>query len=190
MSTDWNSQRTSPPFSSEAVVILKLLNKLKYRQVVVITVFGDVNGLEFTTVFEENRIDHDVHVQKYIELHLNGSLSAVIAKEFEEVTSNSIILCAKRENAENIFEAAKIFTGTGKMWIVNQASAQAKNFPNGFLTVKVKQNVLSALTDALIVIKNGVKFLEDQERAFLPPEQCSSTSVSNAWTNEVGFKFY
>lgn len=62
---------------------------------VVITVEGDVNGQEFTAVFEDHRIDHDVHVQKYIELSIHSSLSESITKEFEDVTSNSIILCAK-----------------------------------------------------------------------------------------------
>ena len=60
-----------------------------------ITVEGDVNGQEFTAVFEDHRIDHDVHVQKYIELNTNLLSPETITKEFEDVTSNSIILCAK-----------------------------------------------------------------------------------------------
>ena len=97
--------------------MLKLLNKLKYRQVVVLTVEGDVNGQEFTTAFEEYRIEYEIHasfilsiqqkririsqicfnfqVQKYIELFVNDSLAETLAKEFEEVTSNTVILCAK-----------------------------------------------------------------------------------------------
>uniref|UniRef100_A0AC35EYI9 Receptor ligand binding region domain-containing protein n=1 Tax=Panagrolaimus sp. PS1159 TaxID=55785 RepID=A0AC35EYI9_9BILA len=65
--------RTSPPFSNEAVIMLKLLNKLKYRQVVVLTVEGDVNGQEFTTAFEDYRIDYEIHVSLFgcfVKIHI------------------------------------------------------------------------------------------------------------------------
>ena len=73
---------------------------------------------------------------------------------------------------------------------MNQGASQAENLPSGFLTVKLKQDALSALRDALIVIKNGVRVLEKFKGKILPPEECSSTSVSNEWTNEVGTMFY
>uniref|UniRef100_A0A7E4ZUX8 LITAF domain-containing protein n=1 Tax=Panagrellus redivivus TaxID=6233 RepID=A0A7E4ZUX8_PANRE len=182
--------RTSPPFSNEAPIMLKLLKKLSYRQVVVVTVEGDVNGNEFTTAFEEHRIAHDVHVQKYVELYINESLPTMLVQQFEEVTSNAVILCAKKTDAEAIFNAAKNYTGSGKVWIVNQGASDATNLPTGFLSIRLKQSAISALRDALTVIKRGVSVLEEYHGKVLPPSQCANIGHSNEWTNAVGTKFY
>uniref|UniRef100_A0AC35FNM1 LITAF domain-containing protein n=1 Tax=Panagrolaimus sp. PS1159 TaxID=55785 RepID=A0AC35FNM1_9BILA len=99
-------------------------------------------------------------------------------------------MCAKKVNAETIFSKAQNLTGFGKMWIVNEAASQASNLPKGFLSVHLKQNAVSALRDALIVLKNGVKILEKFNGTILPPAQCSNTSISNEWTNTVGTMFY
>uniref|UniRef100_A0A915E3C5 BPTI/Kunitz inhibitor domain-containing protein n=1 Tax=Ditylenchus dipsaci TaxID=166011 RepID=A0A915E3C5_9BILA len=187
---------TSPPFSNEAEVIIKLLAKLQYRQVIVMIVQADLNGQEFVTVFEELRIANKIHVQAYVELVINESLPSQIAKEFSETTSNTVILCAKRPNAEKIFSAAAGFTSTGRMWIVNEASASAKNIPTGFLSIRLRQSMSSALRDALVVARDGMQFFATEQQgsnnksAPLPPSQCSGTSITDEWTNRIGKQFY
>ncbi|TMS35599.1 hypothetical protein L596_002967 [Steinernema carpocapsae] len=184
--------RTSPPFSNEANVITKLLNSLAYRQVIVIHINGDVNGLEFVTVFEAKRAKFKIHVQKYIELDLtNRNLSESIERHFEELTSNIIVLYAESAPAEQILEAVEKFTGPGKLWIVTESASKATNLPDGILSVKLRQNSLSAFRDALIVIKNGIKFLSEKGTSVQPPEQCSnSTIIDDEWTTEIGMQFY
>ncbi|KAK0396169.1 hypothetical protein QR680_001603 [Steinernema hermaphroditum] len=184
--------RTSPPFSYEANVITKLLNSLAYRQVIVIHINGDVNGLEFVTVFEAKRLKFKIHVQKYIELDLTSkNLSESIERHFEELTSNVVVLYAEREATERILEAAEKFVGIGKLWIVTEGASKARNLPEGILSVKLRQNSLSAFRDALIVIRNGIKFLSEKGTTVYPPEQCSnSTIIEDEWTREVGMHFY
>jgi hypothetical protein len=141
-----------------------------------------------------------------------------MAKEFSETTANTVVLCAKlvhklsilffiqlcnwswfrRANAEKIFSAAAGFTGTGRMWIVNEASSTAKNIPTGFLSIRLRQSLSSALRDALVVARDGMEYLANvQKRAELenrtvpmPPSQCAGTSITDEWTNKVGNRFY
>lgn len=76
------------------------------------------------------------------------------------------------------------------MWIVNEAASEARNLPKGFLSLRLKQNAISALRDALMVLKKGVQVLEKFNGTVLPPAQCTNTSLSNEWTSSVGTLFY
>ncbi|KAI1696147.1 ligand-gated ion channel domain-containing protein [Ditylenchus destructor] len=179
---------TSPPFSHEALVVIKLLTKLHYRQVIVLVVEGDLNGQEFMTHFEELRIANKIHVQAYVELIMNDSLPSQIAKEFAETTANTVVLCAKRANSEKIFTAAAGFTGSGRLWIVNEASGSAKNIPNGFLSVRLRQSANSALRDALMVARDGTNYLSGVTAQ--PPSGCTKIGISDPWTSKIGDEFY
>lgn len=79
------------------------------------------------------------------------------------------------------------------MWIVNEASSNAKNLPQGFLTVRLRQSLSSSLRDALIVASDGIEFLRKTNQWTnipKPPSNCSSTSILDEWTSKVGTKFY
>jgi hypothetical protein len=56
--------RTSPPFSLEFEVFLALLNSLSYGQAAIVHVRGDTNGVEFVSMFEENRARFKIHVSR------------------------------------------------------------------------------------------------------------------------------
>lgn len=44
---------------------------------------------------------------------------------------------------------------------MNEAAANARNLPTGFLSVRKRQTVESALQDALFVVHKGINFLEN-----------------------------
>lgn len=50
----------SPSFKDEVVVFVKLLDKLKYKQVILITVVNDVDGQEFVPLFKQ--LAKNIHV--------------------------------------------------------------------------------------------------------------------------------
>uniref|UniRef100_A0A914R8W5 Uncharacterized protein n=1 Tax=Parascaris equorum TaxID=6256 RepID=A0A914R8W5_PAREQ len=58
----------------------------------------------------------------------------------------------------------------------------------GCLSVRPRQNPLSALRDAMMVMRNGVEFLADYEVD--PPQQCANNALNSDWTNAVGNAFY
>lgn len=58
----------------------------------------------------------------------------------------------------------------------------------GCLSVRPRQNALSALRDAMVVMRHGVEFLADYEVD--PPQQCANNALNTDWTNTVGNAFY
>lgn len=54
--------RTSPPYSDDAVAMVLVLARLKYRQFVLITMDGDQNGAEFIAAVEALRGQHKINV--------------------------------------------------------------------------------------------------------------------------------
>uniref|UniRef100_A0A915ABN9 Ionotropic glutamate receptor C-terminal domain-containing protein n=1 Tax=Parascaris univalens TaxID=6257 RepID=A0A915ABN9_PARUN len=180
--------RTSPPYSNEARVFLHLLHELQYREVVVVHVKADVNALQFVAVFEKDRSDFKIHVQKYIELDITSSLNTSVEEYFEDVTSNIIILFAKTEDAEVIIDSAPVLSTPGKVCMLSEQASNARRLPTGCLSVRPRQNPLSALRDAMMVMRNGVEFLADYEVD--PPQQCANNALNSDWTNAVGNAFY
>ncbi|KAK6018828.1 hypothetical protein OSTOST_15557, partial [Ostertagia ostertagi] len=53
--------RPTPAYADESYVFLKLLQRLDYRQVVVVSVKGDRNGEQFVELFEKKRKKYKVH---------------------------------------------------------------------------------------------------------------------------------
>lgn len=58
----------------------------------------------------------------------------------------------------------------------------------GYLSVKLRQNTLSALRDALAVIHHGIEFLVNYDVE--PPQQCETTVINNLWIAKIGDEFY
>ncbi|CEF60365.1 Ionotropic glutamate receptor domain and Extracellular solute-binding protein, family 3 domain and Extracellular ligand-binding receptor domain and LPS-induced tumor necrosis factor alpha factor domain and Periplasmic binding protein-like I domain-containing protein [Strongyloides ratti] len=182
--------RTSPPYSHEAYVVIKLLKELDYRQVILTTVFGDVNGDEFKTVFEENSKKNKIHVQKYISLHVNESLENNMASHFEETTSNIIILYAKPSKAELIIQAGMKIFGKNKVWIINEKASYISSIPNGFLSIRLREDPKSAFKDALLVIRNAGEYLLTLNATDIPTNDCNSIKENTKWIESVGYNFY
>ncbi|VDN03103.1 unnamed protein product [Thelazia callipaeda] len=182
--------RTSPSHSNEAHVILRLLAKLAYRQTVIVYVKGDVDALDFVNVFEENRQQFEIHVQKYIELELNSLINdTTIDEYFEGITSNVIILFAKKNAAQKIFETIRILSAPGKVCIVNQLATDISNLPSvGCLSTRLRQTSLSALREALLVVRHSFAFLSDRE--VQPPQLCENIVANSKWINGFGIRFY
>ncbi|CAD5212359.1 unnamed protein product [Bursaphelenchus okinawaensis] len=177
--------RTSPPFSNEAFVFVHLLNALKYRQVVLITIAGDVNGQEFLQVFDDLTFPNKIQVQKHIELDINDFN---VTESLKGTTSNTIILYAKTSKAYRIFERASELFVRGRVWFVNEAGFKAYNVPVGVLSVRLRQTTLSSLRDALAVLKEGLTVFDGVEDV-QPPPQCQIRK-NNDWINFMGQQFY
>uniref|UniRef100_A0A0N4UYB3 LITAF domain-containing protein n=1 Tax=Enterobius vermicularis TaxID=51028 RepID=A0A0N4UYB3_ENTVE len=125
--------RTSPPYSYEALVVLHTLEVLNFREAVVVFVKDDIDALDFVITLQKNVAQFKIHVQKYIEIDMHSELNTTVEEDFEEVTSNIIVLFAKKDDAEIIFDRISVFSTLGKMCIVNELASQAKNVPNGRL---------------------------------------------------------
>ncbi|MFH4983387.1 hypothetical protein AB6A40_010096 [Gnathostoma spinigerum] len=174
--------------SNEARVFLAILSKLSYREVVVVFVKTDPNALEFVSVFEENRSSFKIHVQKYIELDMANDFNVTFEENFEEVTSNILILYANVDDIERILQEIPVFSMTGKVFIVNEKGSYTSSLPTGYLSVRLRQSPLTALRDALNVLRCAVNFLDEFQVD--APTQCSSKLMPDGWTNNIGHKFY
>uniref|UniRef100_A0A0N4ZBS6 LITAF domain-containing protein n=1 Tax=Parastrongyloides trichosuri TaxID=131310 RepID=A0A0N4ZBS6_PARTI len=182
--------RTSPPYSHEAHIVIKLLKELNYRQVILTTVFGDVNGEEFKTVFEENSKKNKIHVQRYISLHVNEFLEQNMEAIFEETTSNIIILYAKPSKAEKIIKAGMKVLGKNKVWIINEKASYIQAIPNGFLSIRLREDPKSAFKDALLVIRSAGEYLLTLNVSDIPTNDCSTIKENTRWIESVGSDFY
>ncbi|VDK19419.1 unnamed protein product, partial [Anisakis simplex] len=127
-------------------------------------------------------------VQRYIELDLTAQLNESVEENFEEVTSNIIILFADTDHAEMIIQNVPIFSMSGKVCILSEQASLASHLPTGCLSVRLRQNALSALRDAMMIIRNGIGMLTDYD--IDPPKQCSGNMVNSEWTNTLGNKLY
>ncbi|KAI6242731.1 hypothetical protein M3Y99_00179400 [Aphelenchoides fujianensis] len=159
--------RTSPPFSREAAVFIRVLDQLNYREVVTMTVEDDEKTAR--TWRRRSR------------------------KKLQDSISNVVVLYARRVHAEKIFAAASSFVGEGRVWLVNEAAGRASNLPEGFLSVRLKQTVQSALKDALIVLREASKVLLTFNETATPPAHCEKTSLQQRekeWINVAGKQFY
>jgi hypothetical protein len=118
------------------------LDKLNYRQVVVLSVEEDVNGQEFAARFEQLRLSKKIHVQKFVELSMDDEqrLGETISEKLKPTTANTILLFARRMHAEKIFAYSNQFTKAGRVWLINEAASHATNLPAGFLSIKMRQN--------------------------------------------------
>uniref|UniRef100_A0A0K0FWP4 PBPe domain-containing protein n=1 Tax=Strongyloides venezuelensis TaxID=75913 RepID=A0A0K0FWP4_STRVS len=182
--------RTSPPYSHEAYIVIKLLKELDYRQVTLTTVFGDVNGEEFKTVFEENSKKNKIHVQKYVSLNVNEYLEQTMTSVFEETTSNIIILYAKPSKAEMIIKIGMKIFGKNKVWIINEKASHIPTIPNGFLSIRLREEPKSAFKDALMVIRNSGEYLQTLNSSDIPTNDCNSIKENTKWIESVGSDFY
>ncbi|VDO63249.1 unnamed protein product [Haemonchus placei] len=83
--------RPSPAYADESYVFLNLLQRLDYRQVVVVSVKGDRNGEQFVELFEKKRKKYKVHVS-YIQ-NLPRSLNHLFmtSPESENTLKNSLL---------------------------------------------------------------------------------------------------
>uniref|UniRef100_A0AC35U771 PBPe domain-containing protein n=1 Tax=Rhabditophanes sp. KR3021 TaxID=114890 RepID=A0AC35U771_9BILA len=181
--------RTSPPYSHEANIVVKLIKELEYSQVIVATVFGDVNGEEFKTVFEEESKSNKITVQKYVSIYINDSLGNNIAEAFEETTSNIIILYAKPSKASKIIQIGLEVLGKDKVWIINEKASFA-TVPNGFLSVRLRKDPKAAFNDALLVIRSSGEYLLKLNQTSWPPENCHSIRENSEWIQHAGIGFY
>ncbi|KAI6196952.1 hypothetical protein M3Y94_01168200 [Aphelenchoides besseyi] len=181
----------SPPYSREAMVFVQILDKLNYRQVVVMTVENEVNGREFEVLFGQLRLAKKIHVQKHISVVLNENLQSKIEDELQDATANTVVLYARRAHAERIFNATFAFNGEGRVWIVNELASRSSNLPVGSLSVRLKQTVQNALRDSLRILREGANILATFNQSVEPPIQCDSTGITmNEWVNTAGMKFY
>jgi len=48
--------RTSPPYSDDAIAMVRVLSHLEYRQIVLITIEADQNGAEFAAALAAHKI--------------------------------------------------------------------------------------------------------------------------------------
>ncbi|CAJ0577940.1 unnamed protein product, partial [Mesorhabditis spiculigera] len=164
--------RPTPSFSDEAHVFLFLLEKLNYRQVSLIHVKGDRNGAAFKLAFRQKRKIFKIHVQSYVEVELNEELNNTIAEKFEEITSNIIVLFAKKNAAETIFAACPQLTSGGKLWLMNEEAMKAANSPIGLIGSRLTQTPSEALRDSFSIIKSGLEAVGDGVAGLQPPTTC------------------
>ncbi|CAO4365876.1 unnamed protein product [Caenorhabditis nigoni] len=176
--------RPTAPLSDEAFVFLHILLRLQYRQVVVVIVKRDINADQFVAEFERRRVEFKIIVQRYIEVELNENLNDTLAESFEEVTSNIILLFAKKDDAVRIFANAGDLTGKGKVWIVSESAGEAHNVPNGSLGCRLGQTALSVLRDSFSILKSAMEtvFRESNIDIF-PPVECDRDSVDAEWNS-------
>ncbi|KAF1766074.1 hypothetical protein GCK72_006030 [Caenorhabditis remanei] len=176
--------RPTAPLSDEAFVFLHMLLRLQYRQVVVVIVKRDINADQFVAEFEKRRVEFKIIVQQYIEVELNENLNDTLAESFEEVTSNIILLFAKKDDAVRIFANAGDLTGKGKVWIVSESAGEAHNVPNGSLGCRLGQTALSVLRDSFSILKSAMEtvFRESKIDIF-PPVECDRDSVDAEWNS-------
>ncbi|CAI2346769.1 unnamed protein product [Caenorhabditis sp. 36 PRJEB53466] len=174
--------RPTAPLSDEAYVFLHMLLRLQYRQVVVLSVKRDTNADQFVAEFEQRRVEFKIIVQRYIEVELNENLNDTLAESFEEVTSNIIVLFAKKEDAVRIFDNAGDLTGKGKVWIVSESAGEAHNVPNGSLGCRLGQTPFSVLRDSLLILKSAMETVfRESQMDILPPVECDRDSVDAEW---------
>uniref|UniRef100_A0A915LUN3 Ionotropic glutamate receptor C-terminal domain-containing protein n=1 Tax=Meloidogyne javanica TaxID=6303 RepID=A0A915LUN3_MELJA len=181
--------RTSPPYSDDAIAMVRVLSNLEYRQIVLITIEADQNGAEFAAALAA----HKIHIQAHITLNLGSKsleeLKNNLLEELTEYTANTVLLCAKQSDSEIIFNASTKFTGAGRVWLLSEAASNAKNIPKGALSIRLKQSMISSLRDGLAVAKAGIKsFKQNNSLKFNPPKGCQH-SVSE-WTNFAEEKLF
>ncbi|CAI5440787.1 unnamed protein product [Caenorhabditis angaria] len=177
-----NFIRTTASLSDEAYVFLHLLLRLQYRQVVVLSIKGDINGEQFVEEFENRRVGFKIIVQQYIQIELKGNLKENLAESFEEVTSNIIVLFAKKEDAVQIFDNAGDLTGKGKVWIVSERAGYAHNVPNGSLGCSLVQQPLSVLRDSFQILKSAFDIVLSNS-TIIPPYKCNTT-IDKTWSED------
>uniref|UniRef100_A0A1I7TSS0 ANF_receptor domain-containing protein n=1 Tax=Caenorhabditis tropicalis TaxID=1561998 RepID=A0A1I7TSS0_9PELO len=176
--------RPTAPLSDEAFVFLHMLLRLQYRQVVVLSVKRDINADQFVAEFERRRVEFKIIVQRYIEVELNENLNDTLAESFEEVTSNIILLFAKKDDAVRIFANAGDLTGKGKVWIVSESAGEAHNVPNGSLGCRLGQTAFSVLRDSFSILKSAMeKVFRESEIDIFPPVECDRDSVDAEWSS-------
>ncbi|KAF7637427.1 LITAF domain-containing protein [Meloidogyne graminicola] len=185
--------RTSPPYSDDAIAMVRVLSRLEYRQIILITIEGDQNGAEFAAAVKASRIEHKIHIQAHISLNLLfksfEELTNKLIEELTEYTANTVLLCAKKSDSERIFTAAYKFTGVGRVWLISESASKAKNIPKGSLSIRLKQSMISALRDGLAVARTGIKsFKQNLNKNIDPPKGCQH-SISD-WTNFNGEKLF
>uniref|UniRef100_A0A0N5APK9 LITAF domain-containing protein n=1 Tax=Syphacia muris TaxID=451379 RepID=A0A0N5APK9_9BILA len=181
--------RTSPPYSYEALVALYALEALGFRESVVVYVKDDIDALDFVVSFQNNLASFKINVQKYIEIDMRTDFNETVAGQFEEVTSNIIILFAKTDDAEQIFDILPIFSTAGKMCIVNELASYAPNVPTGTLSMRLSQDALSLLQNVLTTLGYRIRFFSNIEA--VPPSNCPFLKTDdNKWISETGMKFY
>ncbi|XGW12970.1 hypothetical protein V3C99_013540 [Haemonchus contortus] len=178
--------RPSPAYADESYVFLNLLQRLDYRQVVVVSVKGDRNGEQFVELFEKKRKKYKVHVQRYINLEINDSLNTSLVARFEEVTSNIVILYATKPHAHLIFAAAFELSKRNKVWMVNEDASKASNVPDGAIASRLSQTPLSALRNSFVSIRNGLTFLDSANETISPPVGCGKDPASSTWVSNHG----
>ncbi|CCD68749.1 LITAF domain-containing protein [Caenorhabditis elegans] len=176
--------RPTAPLSDEAFVFLHMLLSLKYRQVVVLSVKRDINADQFVEEFEKRRVEFKIIVQRYIEVELNENLNDTLAESFEEVTSNIIVLFAKKDDAVRIFANAGDLTGKGKVWIVSESAGEAHNVPNGSLGCRLGQTAFSVLRDSFSILKSAMETIFRESKIdIFPPVECDRDSVDAEWNS-------
>ncbi|CAJ0958846.1 unnamed protein product, partial [Mesorhabditis belari] len=164
--------RPTPSFGDEAHVFLQLLEKLNYRQVSLLYVKGDRNGVAFYRIFRSRRKEFKVHVQSYVELELNDELNNTIAESFEEITSNIIVLFARRSDATVIFSACPQLTSGGKLWLMNEEAMKATNAPFGLISSRLTQTPSETLRDSFATIRFGLEAMGKGAEGLKPPTTC------------------
>ncbi|CAD6195731.1 unnamed protein product [Caenorhabditis auriculariae] len=177
--------RPTASLSDESFVFMHLLLRLQYRQVVVLSVKGDRNGERFVDEFERRRLEFKIIVQRYVEVELDNNLNNTLAEHFEEVTSNIIVLFARKSHAVRIFENAGDQTGPGKVWVVSQSASEAHNLPKGSLGFRLSQTPNSVLRDSLAILKKSLEkvLIGEIGKPLLPPMECDRDSVAVKWSD-------
>ncbi|GMR36470.1 hypothetical protein PMAYCL1PPCAC_06665, partial [Pristionchus mayeri] len=172
---------STPSFADESSVFLQLLTTLNYLQVSLITMRGDSNGLRFAQKLISNAKSHKIHVQKQIVLDGNAELvrfNESLTQQFEEVTSNVILLFAIKKDAYRLFSISDWLL-KGKVWIVNEDASQASNAPNGLLAPQLNLDMEQAMRDSLETLRSGLEVIRGDE---LPPTSCAKKR--DQWTLE------
>ncbi|EGT56359.1 hypothetical protein CAEBREN_14810 [Caenorhabditis brenneri] len=128
-------------------------------------------------------LSDEAFVQRYIEVELNENLNDTLAESFEEVTSNIILLFAKKDDAVRIFANAGDLTGKGKVWIVSESAGEAHNVPNGSLGCRLGQTAFSVLRDSFSILKSAMeKIFKESKIDIFPPVECDRDSVDAEWS--------
>ncbi|KAK6024336.1 hypothetical protein OSTOST_09857 [Ostertagia ostertagi] len=158
--------RPTPAYADESYVFLKLLQRLDYRQVVVVSVKGDRNGEQFVELFEKKRKKYKVHV-------------SLCLLQFK----------SKKAHAYLIFVAASELTERNKVWMVNEDASKANNVPDGAIgsRLKVKLSALELVRNCILPpIRNGLAFLNSLNETINPPVECGKDPALSVWASDHG----
>ncbi|CAB3405067.1 unnamed protein product [Caenorhabditis bovis] len=128
-------------------------------------------------------LSDEAFVQRYIQVELNEHLNDTLAENFEEVTSNIIVLFAKKDDAMKIFQN----TGdlSGKVWLVSESAGEAPNVPNGSLGCRLSQSTYSVLRDSLVILKIALEHAFNVDEQLVPPVECDRESAQPEWSGQA-----